>query len=248
MLMSYINIKLNVNGFDVNAHYLKEDTKKLFIPLVKALSDMQKAKKDRLIVYLAAPPGAGKTTLSLFLAYLSETNMDAVKMQSVGIDGFHYPQEYIEKHSVIIDGETIPMRQVKGSPETFDLQSLTDSIKLLRNNDIGWPIYDRNLHDVVRDAIWVKEDIVLIEGNWLLLDETGWRELHSFCDYSIFINAEESILKERLIQRKILGGSSPEKAMMFYTQSDKLNIERALTNRLVSSCELTLAEGGKYIV
>ena len=244
--MSYINIKLNINGFDINARYFKEDTEKLFLPLIRTLSDMRKAKRDRLIVYLAAPPGAGKTTLSVFLSHLSEAEKDAVRIQSVGIDGFHYPQEYIEKHNVIINGETIPMRQVKGSPETFDLQSLTDSIKSLRENDIKWPAYDRNLHDVVQDATWVYRDIVLIEGNWLLLDEAGWRELRSFCGYSIFITAEESMLRERLIQRKISGGASLEKAAAFYAQSDGVNVMRALANRLISDCELTLTEDGKY--
>ena len=253
---SYINIKLNVNGFDVSARYFKKDIDNLFLPLIKTLFDMQKAKRDRLIVCLAAPPGAGKTTLSHFLSNLSETGRDMAgiqsdkmqhaRIQSIGIDGFHYPQEYIEKHSVIIDGKAIPMKQVKGSPETFDLKRLTNSIRLLQENDIRWPIYDRNLHDVVRDAVLVKEKVVLIEGNWLLLDEAGWRDLHSFCDYSIFITAEENMLKERLIQRKIAGGTSPEKAAAFYAQSDGVNVTRVLTNRLASSCELTLTKGGRY--
>ena len=87
---------------------------------------------------------------------------------------------------------------------------------------------------------------MLIEGNWLLLDEAGWRELHALCDYSIFITAEESMLKERLIQRKVSGGISPEEAEKFYVKSDGVNIARALTNRLMSDCELTLTEFQKY--
>jgi len=244
--MSYINIELNVNGFDITARYFQEDVEKLFLPLVKTLSDIKIKKERRIIVYLAAPPGAGKTTLSLFLAQLSEATDEMVRIQSVGIDGFHYPQEYIEKHSVIIDGETVPMRNVKGSPETYDLPKLTEKIKLLQEKDITWPIYDRNLHDVVEDAVLIQGDIVLIEGNWLLLDETSWRELMSFCDYSIFITAEENMLKERLIQRKISGGTSPDKANEFYDRSDSVNVVRALKNRLKSDCELILKKDGKF--
>ena len=246
--MSYINIELNVNGFAIEARYFQENVEKLFLPLIKTLSDMKTKKEKRFIVYLAAPPGAGKTTLSLFLAYLSEITKKMLRIQSVGIDGFHYPQEYIEKHNVIINGEAVPMRRVKGSPETFDLQKLTESIKLLREKDVKWPIYDRNLHDVVQDAVLVQGDIVLIEGNWLLLDEAGWRELLPFCDYSIFITAEESMLKERLVRRKVSGGTSPEKASEFYAQSDSVNITRALKNRLKSDCELTLANDGKFSI
>lgn len=245
--MLYINTELNVNGFDIKARYFQEDVENLFLPLIKTLSEMKIKKDGRLIVYLAAPPGAGKTTLSLFLAQLSENAKDMIKIQSVGIDGFHYPQEYIEKHNVIINGEKIPMRRVKGSPETYDLQKLTENIKNLREKDIKWPVYDRNLHDVVQNAVLIHEDIVIIEGNWLLLDETGWRELLPFCDYSIFINAEENMLKKRLIERKISGGLSPEKANEFYIQSDRANIIRALKNRLKCDCELVLSKNGKFI-
>lgn len=246
--VNYININLTVNGFDVKARYFQEDIEKIFLPLIKTLSDMRIKKDRRIIAYLAAPPGAGKSTLSLFLAYLSENTKDTVKIQSAAMDGFHYPQEYIANHSVIINGETVPMKSVKGSPESYDLQKLTETTKLLREEkDVRWPIYDRNLHDVVPDAVLIREDIALIEGNWLLLDETNWRELMPFCDYSIFITAEEDMLKERLIQRKISGGTSPDKASEFYEKSDRVNIIRSLKNRSESDCELILSENGKYI-
>jgi len=243
----YPNTLLNVNGLTVKARYFQQDAEKIFFPLIKTLSDMQIKKDNRLIVYLAAPPGAGKTTLSLFLSRLSETKKDMIKIQAVGIDGFHYPQEYIEQHSIVINGKAIPMRNIKGSPETYDLQKLTDKIKLLREQKkVKWPAYDRNIHDVVQDAVLIQENIVIIEGNWLLLDEAGWRELQSFCDYSIFIAAEENILKNRLIQRKAAGGVSLKKAIEFYDQSDSVNIVRVFKNRLKSDYELTTAEDGKF--
>jgi hypothetical protein len=171
-----------------------------------------------------------------------------VKIQSAGMDGFHYPQEYIVNHSVIINGEAVPMRNVKGSPETYDLEKLSQTIKLLREQkEVKWPVYDRNLHDVVQDAVLIQEDIVIIEGNWLLLDETNWRELINFCDYSIFITAEENMLKQRLIERKISGGKSVEEATEFYEKSDRINIIRALENRVKSDCELILSENGNFI-
>lgn len=248
--MSCVNIDMNVNGFDIKARYFQEDVENLFLPLIKTLSDMSMQKKinkeGRLIVYLAAPPGAGKTTLSLFLAHLSGITKGAVKIQAVGMDGFHYPQKYIENHSVVINGEAVPMRSVKGSPETYDLQKLTESIKLLSEKDVRFPVYDRNLHDVVEDAVLVCEDIVIIEGNWLLLDEPDWLRIQPFCDYGIFITAEENMLKKRLIDRKISGGASLEKATEFYERSDRANVIRSLKNRLKSDCELILSKDGKF--
>lgn len=239
--MAQINVDLNVNGFDISACYFQEDVDGLFLPLIETLSALRKKKDGRLIVYLAAPPGAGKTTLSLFLTRLSEG-----AIQAVGIDGFHYPQEYIKAHSVNIDGKTVPMQKVKGSPETYDLRRLTDRIGDLKEKDIKWPIYDRNLHDVVQDVVLVDGGIILIEGNWLLLDEDGWRELLTFCDYSIFISADEAMLRGRLVQRKVSGGLTLEQAELFYTQSDSANVVRVLTKRLTCDLELRLSSDGKY--
>ena len=71
------------------------------------------------------------------------------------------------------------------------------------------------------DKVEVTSHIILIEGNWLLLNEGDWRGLKSFCDYSIFIEVQENILKTRLIQRKIKGGLTQGEALEFYERTDK---------------------------
>ena len=237
-----------VNSLEVSASYYQEDIDHLFIPLLKQLTNMKKNTKARLLVYLAAPPGVGKSTLSSFLEFLSKTKDDVGEIQAIGLDGFHYPQEYIRSHTAIIDGVEVPMADVKGCPETFDLDKLKLKIEKLNNENIQWPIYDRTLHDVVEDQILVTGEIVLIEGNWLLLDEGGWEDLEVYCDYSIFIKADESMLKNRLIQRKIKGGLSEEKSVEFYERSDRKNIKRVLEHSRKADLELELTENGKYMI
>ncbi|MFT9497628.1 hypothetical protein, partial [Anaerosolibacter sp.] len=121
-------------------------------------------------------------------------------------------------------------------------------INNLKNNNVQWPIYDRNLHDVVEDQILVAKDIVLIEGNWLLLNEDGWKDLIGYCDYSVFIKADESMLKNRLVERKIRGGLSEEKSVEFYERSDSKNIKRVLEHSLKADLELELIKNGKYVI
>ena len=66
------------------------------------------------------------------------------------MDGFHRRQEYLLSHTLIRDGREIPMVDVKGTPETFDLEKLEEAIKELASGKIcGWPVYDRLLHDPV---------------------------------------------------------------------------------------------------
>ena len=62
--------------------------------MVRRLDRMQREKGERLVVFLAAPPATGKSTLAAFLAGLSQ-KFSCMPVQAVGLDGFHYQQEYI---------------------------------------------------------------------------------------------------------------------------------------------------------
>ncbi|ABR32714.1 nucleoside/nucleotide kinase family protein [Clostridium beijerinckii] len=246
MLNKIKSYKFLVNSFEVNADYYEKDIENIFIPLLKQLTNLEKDKNRRILVYLAASPGVGKSTLASFLEFISKNEAGTQEIQAIGLDGFHYNQEFIKNNKVIIDGKEVPMAEVKGCPETFDLDKLKSKIVKLKNENVKWPIYDRNLHDVVEDKILVTKNIVLIEGNWLLLDEYGWRDLKEHCDYSIFIKAEEEMLKERLIERKRKGGGSKEAAIKFYEKSDSKNVKRVLNNSLKADLVLELSNDGKY--
>ncbi len=82
----------------------------------------------------------------------------------------------------------------------------------------------------------------------MLLDEEKWRRLIEECDYSLFIEADECILKKRLVDRKIQGGLGEEKAKAFYERSDKINIQRVLNNRLEADLQLSMLETGEKII
>lgn len=191
-----------VNGFEMTAVYNEDTIQKVFLPLLKQLQQLQKEKKERIIVFMAAPPAVGKTTLCEFLEYLSKQDQEFTDIQALGLDGFHYHSDYINSHDAIVLGEKVPMKQVKGCPETYDTEKLRQKLEKIKIEDILWPIYDRNLHDVVEDQIKVTKDIILIEGNWLLLKQEPWKSMQQYADYKILILAEEEMLKERLISRK----------------------------------------------
>ena len=238
-----IQYKAEVNGLAVSAEYYEDDVNDIFYPLIKRLIVMQKEKNGRLVAYLAAPPGTGKTTLSQFLEYLSED-----KVQALGLDGFHYSKAHVSKSYVTVGEQKVPMANVKGCPESFDKIKAMNKIEAItKGGDVKWPIYDRKIHDSVDDVVTVDNDIVLIEGNYLLLDEPIWRELANFCDYSVFVSAEEGNLQKRLMERKIAGGASPKDARDFYFSSDCLNIKRVLNARLSSNLTLQLLNDGKFM-
>ena len=103
------------------------------------------------------------------------------------------------------------------------------------------------LHDVVEDQIKVTKDIILIEGNWLLLKQEPWRSMQQYADYKILILAEEEMLKERLVSRKEKGGSSREEAETWYQNSDSKNVTRVLRDSLQGDLLLKVEEDNDYI-
>ena len=84
-----------INGIPVCATYSDEEVNGIFMPLLKKLADIRVLKKKRIIAMLAAPPGAGKSTLASFLEHISPEMIPDHKVQAVGMDGFHRRQEYL---------------------------------------------------------------------------------------------------------------------------------------------------------
>ena len=240
---------VNINGIDVHASYSAESIDTIFKPLLYRLSDMRKAKNARILVMLAAPPGAGKSTLVSFLECLAKNLIPEYKVQAIGMDGFHRRQEYLTEHTMTVDGAEVRMVDVKGCPETFDLDKLRASIEgALAGTKKAWPTYDRHLHNPVEDAIKLDADILLIEGNYLLLDASGWDELSSIADYTIKISADSDMLRKRLIDRKEKSGNSHEKAEQFVDFSDMRNVRLCLEHSKSADLELVLDSDNSYVV
>lgn len=233
-----------INGLDIQAVFKDEDIEEIYIPLLKKLSDMQKKKGGRIIAFLAAPPGVGKTTLACFLQHLSENTEDVAPITAIGMDGFHHYQTYLDAHETVRDGVTIPMAKIKGAPITFDLDKLTEKVReLAKGNPCMWPDYSRVIEDSVEDVHNVTGNIILLEGNYLLLNEPGWRDLKKYADYTIRITAKEEDVRNRLIERKARSGnSSREEAIKHVDYSDMYNFRLVANNSMPA--DLTLGISG----
>ena len=238
-------IELEVNGFKVPALFDDEVVEGLLRPMVERLFALKAEKEGRLVAFLVGPPGAGKSTLSLMIQRLADEREPGV-LQALAMDGFHHTAAYIASHTVERDGQAVPMARVKGSPESYDVAKLEAAIRALKNGPVGWPAYDRRLHDVVEDATQVTGGIALVEGNWLLMNEPGFSKLRELSDYSIALSADEALLKDRLIGRKLMGGTSREKAEAHYAFCDWPNILRYHQNSAQGDVNLRMTGDGMF--
>ena len=238
----------NINGLDIEARYSESTVENIFLPFLQKLTGLQKEKGRRILVMLAAPPGAGKSTLLSFLEQLARENEELKEIQTIGIDGFHRQQDYLLTHTTIRNGEEIPMVRIKGAPITFDLEKLAERIqRVAAGENCGWPVYDRLLHNPIEDVIRVDGDIVLLEGNYLLLDEDGWRDLSKYADYTVSLVADEELLRTRLIERRIKTGVSEEDSRKFVDYSDMVNVRTCLQNSKPADLTLKICPDDDYI-
>lgn len=241
-----MKVSLNVSGFETEAVFPERNIEQIHKPLVEKFTRLYKEKQDRTVIFLCAPPGSGKSTLAAFWEHLSNTTPEVEPLQVLPFDGFHYPNEILDSNYTIRDDQRVTLRSIKGSYETFNLTELISKLKQLKVKNPTWPYYDRNLHDPVDDAINVDKEIVVIEGNWLLLDEPVWNGLHELADFTIFMDTDPQFLEERLVNRKIRGGSTEEEALAFYKKSDSKNVEKVLSHSVKADLSLFMNQDGSF--
>lgn len=172
-------------GFRMNP-----DIHNMAADILRAASDSQ-----RFIVALAGPPGAGKSFLSELLCQRLNDRESGVAVV-VPMDGYHFDNAVLEPQGLL---------SVKGAPETFDIDSLAQDLRRIRRADrvVAVPVFDRPL-DLARAGgrlIALEHRIVIVEGNYLLLDCPRWSELRPLFDTTILIDVSDEVLEARLIQR-----------------------------------------------
>lgn len=178
----------------------------------------------RLMVAIAGPPGAGKSTFSeALLDALSQLGNNPVV---VPMDGFHLDNRILDARG---------LRPRKGAPETFDYFGFETTLRRIRSGekDVVVPVFDRTA-DLARagaEIVSADADVILVEGNYLLLDEAPWSGLAPLFDLSLFIEVPREELERRLVRRWIDHDHTPEQARTRALSNDIPNAERVLASR-----------------
>lgn len=192
----------------------------------------------RFLLGITGIPGAGKSTIAALLM----KNINKVLKKEVAIvvpmDGFHYHNDILVKKGLL---------PLKGIPETFDSSQFTTLIKDIamgKAERLYCPSYDRSLHNPVDNSIIIenKHKIIIVEGNYLLLDTCPWNELADLFDESWFIDTPLTTTKERLIRRHVLAGRSFEEALCKISSTDAPNAALIIKTRYKANKVIALAK------
>lgn len=184
----------------------------------------------RSIVAVAGPPASGKSTLAEAVVHSlnAQQGSGAPQAALVPMDGYHLDNSVLEARGLLAK---------KGAPETFDAIGFCNAIKALLNarHESFHPRFDRQKDLSIANAIAVHPEtpIVVVEGNYLLMDSDPWNALTGVFLSTVFVSPTLEELKIRLQNRWIKHGFDPNTAL-----------QRAITNDLPNA-ELVLRESRK---
>lgn len=165
------------------------------------------------IVAIVGPPGSGKSTLAGEVSSALRRPHQVVPM-----DGFHYPQAVLRQ---------LGRRERMGAPDTFDAEGLAELLErvVAREESVLFPDFDRTIEEPVPDVIEVTPDheLVLLEGNYLLLDAHDWPRVRAMVELGIYIDIPDATRMERLIERHVRFGKDPDHARAWVESVDVPN-------------------------
>jgi pantothenate kinase len=148
----------------------------------------------RRLVAVAGPPGSGKTT---FAERLRAALASKVPTEVLAMDGFHYDDLVLNARG---------QRARKGAPHTFDVDGFAAMLARLsadHGRDVAVPVFDRQIEIARAGAriIPAGTRLIVVEGNYLLLDDPEWKPLRENFDVTVSLVVPESEIVARLTAR-----------------------------------------------
>jgi pantothenate kinase len=186
-----------------------------FDDLVQAARALM-APGPRRLLGLAGPPGSGKSTLATNLQQALGDGAVVVPM-----DGFHLAQSELQR---------LGRAARKGAPDTFDAAGYIALLQRLKSDaacasTVYAPAFDRGLEQPIAGAIAVPPtcQLVITEGNYLLVADDDWRPVRGLLDEVWFLDVPAAVRVPRLQARHEAHGRSREQAQAWIEQTDEPN-------------------------
>ncbi|GKT96590.1 phosphoribulokinase uridine kinase family protein (nicotinamide riboside kinase) [Colletotrichum tofieldiae] len=185
----------------------------------------------RVLIAVAGVPGSGKSTITA--ALLEDLKRHAIENVAIlPMDGFHYSRATLSSFS----DPDLALRR-RGAPFTFDAAGFLNLVRQLRTTPIPQrgepqiviraPSFDHAAKDPLPGAIVIssRTEVVLIEGNYTLLNQEPWSGIADLVDDRWFVDVSVEEAQKRLAARHLQAGieKTLELALLRATENDVPN-------------------------
>ena len=190
----------------------------------------------RILVAIAGAPASGKSTLAAELC--RRMRDQKISAEVVPMDGFHLDNAILDARG---------LRAKKGSPDTFDAAGFVHLIRRLAEPaEVVVPLFDRTRDLAIAGASVVPADceVVIVEGNYLLFNQSPWDQLAPLWTLSARLNVPMSDLRARLIQRWLSLGLSRAAATRRAEGNDIPNAAKVIDFALPADLVLQIHPSG----
>ena len=173
---------------------MKKESPTTLVELAKLLAE--RATEGRILMAVVGAPGSGKSTCAEQLS--ERLNASGIPIAAIlPMDGYHFDDMILNARG---------LRARKGAPETFDVAGLRHMLERLRLNqedEIAVPVFDRTLEIARAGARMISREVkvLIVEGNYLLLNSPPWSALAQYFDLTVSIRVSEEELRRRLTDR-----------------------------------------------
>lgn len=174
----------------------------------------------RAVLGIAGPPGAGKTTLvTRLLTAVTAYPALSGRLAHVPMDGFHLTNAELD---------SLGRRDRKGAPDTFNAiayAGVLASVRSLPRAVVTAPSFDHVVGEPMADTVVVPVDanLVVTEGNYLLLGEGDWAGVPDLLDEVWWCALDGDVRVERLVTRHVETGRGVDDATEWVLRSDEAN-------------------------
>jgi pantothenate kinase len=173
---------------------------------------------QRRLLGITGSPGAGKTTLAQALVEAVNAGGETIAVY-LPMDGFHLANATLDR---------LGRRDRKGALDTFDGWGFVALLRRLRkelDNPVYAPSFHREVDEPVAGEILIpaRVPLVVVEGNYLLVETEPWDQVGSLLAQSWFCVTPESDRLGRLVDRHTRHGRTVDAATAWAREVDGRN-------------------------